>query len=109
MITTSLKFTQLDPLTFKSLIEDKKGIVLDIRTPAEYAESHLPHAINFDFYALDFEQQLESLDKDQPYFIYCRTGSRSSVALELMKRIGFKEVYDLKGGIIAWEVSDYPS
>ena len=109
MITTSLKFTQLDPLTFKSLIEDKKGIGLDIRTPAEYAESHLPHAINFDFYALDFEQQLESLDKDQPYFIYCRTGSRSSVALELMKRIGFKEVYDLKGGIIAWEVSDYPS
>ncbi len=109
MITTSLKFTQLDPLTFKSLIEDKKGIALDIRTPAEYAESHLPHAINFDFYALDFEQQLESLDKDQPYFIYCRTGSRSSVALELMKRIGFKEVYDLKGGIIAWEVSDYPS
>ena len=83
--------------------------MLDIRTPAEYAESHLPHAINFDFYALDFEQQLESLDKDQPYFIYCRTGSRSSVALELMKRIGFKEVYDLKGGIIAWEVSDYPS
>ncbi len=109
MITTSLKFTQLDPVSYKSLIEDKKGIILDIRTPAEYAEGHLPHAINFDFYAVDFEQQLEILDKDQTYFIYCRTGSRSSVALDLMKRTGFKEVYDLKGGIIAWEVSQFPT
>lgn len=107
MITTSLKFTQLDPVSYRSLLEDKKGTIIDTRTPSEYAEYHLPHAINIDFYSLDFDRQIDVLDRELPYFIYCRTGSRSSVILEMMKKQGFKEVYDLKGGIIAWEVSNY--
>ncbi|MCA9379811.1 rhodanese-like domain-containing protein [Candidatus Dojkabacteria bacterium] len=105
MITTSLNFSSLDPNTFRSMSEEKKGILLDIRTPAEYAEQHLHGSINFDFYSVEFEKQLENLDKNHPYFIYCRTGSRTKTVLDIMKSIGFKEVYDLKGGIIAWEIN----
>jgi len=105
MITTSLNFSSLDPKTFKAFFEDKKGMLLDIRTSEEYAEDRIETAINIDFYAVDFEKQLESLDKTVPYFIYCRTGSRTKSALEIMRKIGFKEVYDLKGGLIAWEIA----
>jgi rhodanese-related sulfurtransferase len=105
MITTSLNFSSLDPKTFLSMQEDRKGTIIDIRTPAEYAEQHLHGSINFDFYSVDFEKQLENLDKNHPFFIYCRTGSRTRTVLDIMKANGFNEVYDMKGGIIAWEVS----
>jgi len=106
MVTTSLNFSQLAPKTYKLLLEEKSGILLDTRTPAEYAENHISKAINIDFYAVDFEDQLEQLDKAAPYFIYCRTGSRTKVTLEIMKKMGFREVYDLQGGILAWEVAN---
>lgn len=105
MVTSSLNFSSLDPKTFIAMQEDRKGTLIDIRTPAEYAEHHLHGAINFDFYSVDFEKQLENLDKTHPYFIYCRTGSRTNTAMDIMKSLKFQEVYDMKGGIIAWEVS----
>ncbi len=107
MITTSLNFTSLDPTTFKSLLEDKKGILLDIRTPQEYADDQIDNAVSLDFYSSNFEKKLEELDKNLPYFIYCRTGSNTKVVLETMQKAGFKEVFGLKGGLLAWEIMSY--
>lgn len=106
MITSSLNFSQLDPKTYKTLVEEKPTAVLvDVRSPGEYAEGHIQNAINIDYYADDFEDDLNLLDKNTPYFVYCRTGERSLKAMNTMKEIGFGEVYDLKGGLVAWQVA----
>mgnify|MGYP001827116529 CR=1 FL=1 len=89
--------------------EDPAGlVVLDIRTPEEYAEARIADAINVDFYAPDFADQLDVLDKSDPYVMYCRTGNRSSEAIETMKELGFEEVYEIDGGIVSWYDSGYP-
>ena len=77
-------------------------VVLDIRTPEEFAGGHLAGAINIDYYADDFESQLRQLDLEVPYVMYCNSGNRSSNALPVMDSIGFDEVYELDGGIQAW-------
>ena len=83
-------------------------VVLDIRTPEEFAESHLAGAVNIDFYAADFRQQIEALDRDAPYVLYCRSGNRSSQARQLMADLGFTNVVDVDGGIVAWQQAGLP-
>ena len=83
-------------------------VVLDIRTPEEFAEARLPNAILVDFYAPDFVDQLDQLDKNAPYVMYCRTGNRSADAAELMRELGFNEVYEIDGGITAWYEQGFP-
>lgn len=83
-------------------------VILDIRTPEEFAAGHLAGAINVDYYAADFETQLGELDLAVPYVMYCNSGNRSSNALPLMDSIGFEEVYELDGGIQAWYSAGHP-
>jgi len=77
-------------------------IVLDVRTPAEFAEGHLPDAINLDVSAPDFANSLAGLDPDQTYAVYCRSGNRSKAAMATMQQAGFRHLFDLAGGIGAW-------
>lgn len=77
-------------------------VILDIRTPEEFAAGHLAGAINIDYYADDFEDRLAALDLEVPYVMYCNSGNRSSNALPVMDSIGFQEVHELDGGIQAW-------
>jgi rhodanese-related sulfurtransferase len=83
-------------------------VILDIRTPEEFAAGHLAGAINIDYYASDFEAKLSTLDLEVPYVMYCNSGNRSSNALPLMDTIGFREVYELDGGIQAWYSAGRP-
>ena len=83
--------------------EDRERLLVDIRTPEEYEAGHLPRAKNIDFYGPDFFRQIAQLDRDQPIAIYCRSGNRSSETLLAMKRMGFTDVAELSGGVIAWE------
>lgn len=82
--------------------------VLDVRTPEEFDAGHLADAENLDFYASNFTAQLDELDKDTPYFVYCRSGNRSSTTIETMQGLGFTEVYELEGGLVAWSEAGYP-
>ena len=93
-------FGSLAPEFFNERIAG--GVLLDIRTPEEYAEGHLADATLINFYDKDFEDQLKLLDKKVNYSIYCRSGNRSSTALKTMEKLGFKNVYELQGGIGAW-------
>jgi rhodanese-related sulfurtransferase len=73
--------------------------LIDIRTQAEYDAGHYEGASMIDFYKSDFKSNLAKLDKATPYYIYCRSGNRSGQALQIMRGLGFKEVYDLAGGM----------
>jgi phage shock protein E len=89
---------------FQELIASKKdGILLDVRTPEELtSEGSIEGNINIDYRSADFKEQLNKLDKDKPVLVYCHSGGRSGRTLEMMKEMGFKEVYNLSGGIAAW-------
>jgi rhodanese-related sulfurtransferase len=89
---------------------DPDFIVLDVRTPEEFAQGHLPEKtpMNLDFYAPDFRERLARLDRGKTYLVYCRTGHRSGETVNFMKELGFRRVYDLQGGILAWQSAGLP-
>jgi rhodanese-related sulfurtransferase len=81
----------------------KNKIILDVRTLEEYQEGHLPNAVQIDFRGSDFKDQVNRLDKTKPVFVYCKGGGRSASSCETLKDLGFKEVYNLQGGITDWK------
>ncbi len=95
------------------LIQENAGsadfVIIDVRTPEEFAGGHIENAINIDYYASTFESDINALDKDKEYLIYCRSGNRSGQALDIMEDLGFQEVYDLGGGINAWKSASLPT
>lgn len=87
---------------FKSKVDSGEYVILDIRTPEEFEAGHIKGAINIDFYDSNFQQQINNLDKDKKYLVYCRSGSRTSYTLPLFRQLEFNEVYELQGGAISW-------
>lgn len=83
-------------------------VILDIRTPEEFEQGRIEDSVMIDFYAPDFESQLDDLDKSIPYFVYCRSGNRSATAAEMMTDLGFEVIYELDGGIVAWAEAGLP-
>ena len=94
---------------FNNLISSKSpsDIVLDVRTIEEFSEGHIQGAKLMDFYKENYENDLALLDKNVTYYIYCRSGNRSGETLELMKKLGFKNVYNLNRGINDWNSKGY--
>jgi phage shock protein E len=92
----------------EKLIADKQVVILDVRTPAEFAAGHIAGATNLDFHDKDFQAKLEKLNKNQTYLVHCAVGGRSARAVKLMSQHEFKSVYDLKGGIQAWQKAGKP-
>jgi rhodanese-related sulfurtransferase len=90
---------------FSTAVKQPGTVVLDVRTPAEFAEGHLPEAKNIDFESPDFATQIATLDKSATYAVYCRSGNRSGTALEQMSAAGFTHAFDLADGIVAWQSS----
>jgi len=88
----------------KQTNSEKNAIILDVRTPEEFVISRIPNSINIDFYNPQiFMQEINKLDKNQSYYIYCRTGIRSANSCALMKELGFKKTFNLVGGIVDWD------
>ncbi|MBL4668110.1 MAG: rhodanese-like domain-containing protein [Flavobacteriales bacterium] len=90
---------------FSKLIKKGNGQILDVRTPEEWATGIIKEAIKINFFDKDFQNQLGTLDKNQAVYIYCRSGGRSGKATKQMKKMGFTTVYNLIGGIGAWDVA----
>lgn len=84
-------------------------VILDVRTPEEFAEGHLEGAIMIDFYRDDFTELLAGLDPDVPYLLYCRSGNRSGQTAAAMTELGFSDVADIDGGIVSWTQSGLPT
>lgn len=103
----------ISPQEAFDLIQENKDnpdfVILDVRTPEEFAEEHIANALNIDFNSENFRDELDKLDKDKTYLIYCRSGNRSGKALEIMKELDFREVYNMSGGIIEWKTEGLPT
>lgn len=90
----------------KSLMDIRKDLVyLDVRTEKEYeSEGQLEGAMLIDFFKLsNFKKEVDKLDKKTPYLVYCAVGGRSKAAAALMVKMGFEEVYEMAGGLKAWQ------
>jgi len=86
--------------------QDPAFAVIDLRRPDEFAAGHVPGAINID--SREFEGRLTDLDRNGTYVIYCQRGGRSSGVREMMREAGFREVYEVEGGMSAWTVAGLP-
>lgn len=83
-------------------------VILDIRTPGEFATGHLEGAINIDYRSGAFAREIDKLDRSKTYFIYCRIGRRSAGAIDIMTRRGFKKFIQVPGDIEAWKAAGLP-
>jgi thioredoxin 1 len=92
----------------KKLLENANAIVLDVRTPKEFATGHLPNAVNINVNDTAFASHIAALDKTKPLFVYCLAGSRSANAALQLQDAGFTTIYDLKGGVMAWQNNNMP-
>ncbi|MBI2102772.1 rhodanese-like domain-containing protein [Candidatus Woesearchaeota archaeon] len=82
----------------KDRIKNNRNIViLDVRTPEEFEEEHLPHAVNINIYADDFEERISRLERTKTYLVHCKSGGRSRAAVELMLELGFTDVTNVVG------------
>ena len=89
----------IDSRGAESLLDsDEEIILLDVRTPEEYEEGHLAGAKNIDYNAPNFAEQIQQLDRNQKYLLYCAVGGRSGKSLKIMEEMGFKEVYNVSEG-----------
>ena len=82
-------------------------VILDVRTASEFSGGHIARATNIDFYAQDFKDQVNKLNHDNRYLVYCRTGVRSTQATQIMLSLGFKNLWNLTGGIAQWTTDGY--
>lgn len=94
------------------LIQSNRGnkdfIIIDIRTPEEFSTGHIENAVLIDYYASNFETEIGKLDRNKKYLIYCRTARRSAAARDIMKEMGFTDLFHMEGGITDWISKNYP-
>lgn len=104
--------SNIGPEVALKMIEDNLDnpdfVILDIRTPKEFAEGHIGGAVNLDFYSEDFQKQLNEKDKDKIYLVCCGSGVRGVKTLAVMQDLGYVEIYHILGGINMWKAMDLP-
>ena len=100
----SAQYELIEVAQLKQVLSEQTDIQLfDVRTPKEFGEGSIDQAVNINFFDSDFgNQMMDAADKEQPVYIFCRSGRRSAGASEKLKDLGFKKIYDLKGGFLAW-------
>ena len=86
-----------------SILEDNNKVILDVRTPSEWAEGIIENALMINILEpQSFMDEIEKLDKNKHYYIYCRSGARSQQACQVLNSIGIDTTYNLMGGILEW-------
>lgn len=96
--------TNVDATAFKDLMSKNTGALIDVRTPREHQAGAIQGtALNIDVTNPSFKGEIGKLDKDKTYLVYCRSGARSGRAVKIMESMGFKHLYNLKGGYMGWK------
>ncbi len=103
------KVQVVKPSKFEAILKsDPNVVLLDVRTPEEFEKGNITNSTNIDFYADDFSKKIAELDKDKTYLIYCRSGNRSNKTALMLNENGVRNVFDLDGGINAWQAAGLP-
>ena len=102
------KFKNVGVEEFDKLRTDKSKVVLDVRTAQEYSEAHIPGAVNIDVLESDFQSKVAKLDKSKTYLVHCASGGRSARACDKMSKLDFPQLYNLQGGMNAWQKAGKP-
>lgn len=103
---TSKNIQTIAPEAFaKKINETPKAQILDVRTPEEFASEHIDNAVNINWLGDSFVSGAEKFDKSKPVFVYCKIGGRSSKAAAKLAELGFKNIYELEGGIMKWNAA----
>jgi rhodanese-related sulfurtransferase len=97
----------MDIKEFIAALEKGDGVLVDVRTPREYAGGHIPGSINIDWTAADYEEKMATLDPARPVLLYCAIGGRSDQACAYLKARGYR-AHDLEDGIGAWKEAGLP-
>ncbi len=84
------------------------AIIIDVRTPGEFGKGHIENAINIDWRSGNFQNDIANIGKDKNIFLYCLSGTRSNAAAELMQSMGYKQIYELAGGLLKWNAVGFP-
>jgi len=92
----------VDPVVFGEVITRTEVQLVDVRTPSEWEEGTIGEPLKINFLSDSFKVEIEKLDKNKPIAIYCKSGGRSAQAASLLSELEFKEIYELKGGILNW-------
>ena len=100
-LVSAIKFSEI-------ISNDKSVIIIDVRTPDEFNKGHLKNSLNVNWFDENFDENLNIFSKDLPVMVYCLSGGRSSKANERIKSLGFKNVYELDGGILEWRKNKLP-
>jgi rhodanese-related sulfurtransferase len=101
-------FKNISVVEFDKLRQQTNSVVLDVRTPKEFTTGHIPGAVNIDWNGADFQKKVSALDKSKTYLVQCAVGGRSAKAADKMMTLQFTNVYNLEGGIKAWEKAGKP-
>jgi rhodanese-related sulfurtransferase len=98
----------VDPATATELINHREAVVIDVRPAADFAKGHIINAQNIPMNG--FKNQIGALQKykEVPVVVTCRSGAQSSMACQLLRKAGFVEVYNLRGGVLAWQNANLP-
>jgi len=91
--------------------QHENAVLLDVRTPAEYNMSHIPGAINLNVQNDDFKSMVAGLDKNKTYLVHCTknpANGRSARALDTLQELGFRNLYSIEGGYVAWREAELP-
>ncbi len=99
------QLNNLSAQEFAAALDDlKKAVIIDVRTEKEYNLGHIPNSINMDYFAEDFLEKIENLEKEKDYFIYCRSGRRSIRVCTWMRNGGFdrQKIFNLDRGFGDW-------
>lgn len=100
-----MNYKNINAEEFAELMEKKSHVVLDVRSPGELAEGSVSGHTMINFFEPDFKEMVAKLDKSKSYLVYCRSGNRSGQACTIMADMGFSDLYNLQGGIVAWNAS----
>ena len=96
------------PAQAKEKMKKKDVVVVDVRTPQEWNQGHLKDAVHNDVFAEDFDDKVRKMKPSTTYIVYCKSGGRSSMAIDKMKKAGLKRVHNMLGGYLEWVAMGYP-
>lgn len=91
---------------FRKKIASHNYVLVDVRTEKEFDDGHIENALNIDYFSATFSDEISNIGLEKPVLVYCRSGNRSGKSMRIMSDLGFKEVYNLIGGIKGWKAKN---